>query len=334
MMNDNAQYHTYQGKDKLSPPIFIVGAPRSGTTLLAVLLDRHSNIAIGPETQFFTEFIPRNWAKKTPASYEQLVDSALSFKRIADFSFDRDQLLKHFKEYELSLANLLRAIIEVHAIRSLKRRPGEKTPQHLQHVPLILEQFPESRIVCVLRDGRDVVRSLMETPWAIPNNPRRLQLLCLRWNDAVEKTIHYQRTVPPNRFMTVKFEDILRQPRLELEKICGFLGEDFELTQLEPAQSSSVIPSWEKGWKNKASETLDPRRIEAWRGSADQKQLWIMNSMMGTLLERMGYRDANLEGCPPFMRTKLFIQKIPYLKRIRTVSAFSLKTLKRLKVAK
>lgn len=330
-MNADSKYHVSKGKTQLFPPVFIVGAPRSGTTLMAVLLDRHSNIAIGPETQFFTEFIPRNWAQSTPKTYEQLVDSALDFKRIADFSLDRNQLLHHFKKYELSFANLLRAIIEVHAIRNSKLRPGEKSPKHLQHVPRILDQFPESKVICVLRDGRDVVRSLLETSWAIPGNPRRLQLFCIRWNDAVEKTIHYERTLPPNRFMTVKFEDILRQPRPELEKICDFIGEEFESTQLEVAQTSSVIPDWEKKWKNRATEMLDPGRIEAWRGSSDQKQIWVMNSMMGTMLERVGYLDTKLEGCSPVMRTKLFIQKIPYLQKMRKISALSLKVLKRLK---
>jgi hypothetical protein len=261
------------------------------------------------------------------------VESALGFKRIADFNFDRDQLLHYFKEYELSFANLLRAIIELHAMRNSKLRPGEKTPQHLKHVPMILNQFPEAKIICVLRDGRDVVRSLMETPWAIPKNPRRLRLFCLRWNDAAEQTIYHQRTLASNRFMTVKFEDILRQPRSELERICDFIGEEFESTQLEPAQPSSVIPGWETKWKSKASEILDPGRIEAWRKSADQQQIWVMNSMMGTMLERMGYRDTTLEDCPPVMRTRLFIQKVPYLPKLRKISAASLKVLKRLKLA-
>jgi hypothetical protein len=301
---------------------------------MAVLLDRHSNIAIGPETQFFTEFIPQNWNGKTPETHEQLVDSALAFKRIADFNFDRHQLLDHFKKYELTLPNLLRTIIEVHAIRNAKRRTGEKSPHHLQHIPTILNSFSDAKIICVLRDGRDVVRSLLETPWAIPNNPRRLRLFCIRWTDAAEQTIYYQKLLSPDQFMTVKFEDILRQPRTELEKICGFLGETFEVTQLEPTQPSNVIPGWEKQWKSKASEMLDPGRIEAWRKSADQKQIWVMNSMMGSMLERMGYTDTKLEGCPASMRAKLFIQKVPYLPPMRKISAASLKVLRRLKLAK
>jgi hypothetical protein len=333
-MNNRSNYPVNGEKNQLASPVFIVGAPRSGTTLMAVLLDRHSKIAIGPETQFFTEFIPQNWTGKTPETHEQLVDSALAFKRIADFNFDREQLLNHFRNYELTLPNLLRSIIEVHAIRTSKWRPGEKSPHHLQHIPIILHHFPDAKVICVLRDGRDVVRSLLDTPWAIPNNPRRLRLFCIRWNDAAEQTLYYQKTLSPDRFMTVKFEDILRQPRSKLEQICAFLGEEFELTQLEPAQPSNVIPGWEKQWKSKASEMLDPGRIEAWRKSADQKQIWVMNSMMGNMLERMGYVDTKLEGCPPLTRAKLFIQKVPYLPRMRRISAASLKALKRLKVAK
>ncbi len=321
-------------KEKLSPPVFIVGAPRSGTTLLAVLLDRHSNISIGPETQFFTEFVPRYWTDRVPATHEELLDSGFEFKRIADFELDREELLKYFSNYELSFANLLRAIIEVYALQHSKLRPGEKSPLHLNYVPTILEQFPGAKIICILRDGRDVVRSLLKVPWAIPGNPRRLGLFCIRWNDAVEEMLHYQQTLPPDVFMTVKFEDILRQPKLELEKICDFIGEEFEPGQLETVQPSSAVPDWEKDWKNKASETIDAGRIEAWRRSPDRKQLWIMNSMMGPLLKQVGYRDTGLDGCPPAMRVQLFIQKIPYLKALRKISSYALKILRRMKLAK
>jgi hypothetical protein len=333
-MNHRSKYITGTEKKEMFPPFFIVGAPRSGTTLLAVLLDRHSNISIGPETQFYTEFIPRNWANQKPESYEQLVDSALASKRIVDFGLDRDQLLRHFMIYELSPANLLLSIMEVHAIRNSKLHPGEKSPMHINYVPAILDQFPGAKVICVLRDGRDVVRSLLKVPWAMPRNPRRLHLFCLRWNDAVEKTIHYERTLPSDRFMNVRFEDIIRQPRPALEKICDFIGEEFEPTQLETAQSSNIIPHWEQKWKNKAEETLDIRRIEAWRKSSDQKQIWIMNSMMGTMLERMGYSDTKLDGCPPMTRVKLFVQKIPYLKKVRKISSSSLKILKLFKLAR
>ncbi len=321
-------------KEQMLPPVFIVGAPRSGTTLLAVLLDRHSNIAIGPETQFFTMFIPQIWANKRPETYEQLVDSALEFERIADFGLERDQLLQQFRNYELSFGNLLRAIIETHAIRQAKRHPGEKTPLHLEHVPMILNQFPNSKVICVIRDGRDVVRSLLDVPWATPGNPRRFRRFCMRWNDRVEAMINYEKTLPLDRYMTVKFEDILKGPKAELEKICAFIGEEFEPTQLEPAQTSSVIPDWEKKWKNKASEMLDPGRVEAWRRSADRDQIWAMNSMMGDMLERMGYADTKLEECPPAVRAKLFVQKIPYSKRARKLASLSLKILKKLRLAR
>jgi hypothetical protein len=335
-MNNNSkfdtEYDTGMKKMEFLPPIFIVGVPRSGTTLLAVLLDRHSNIAIGPETVFYTKFLPKTWVKRTPETYEELVDSALAFKRIADFNFARDELLHHFKQYELSFANLLRAIIEVYAIRNSKLRPGEKTPVHLWYVPTLLDEFPESKVICILRDGRDVVRSLLEAPWARQGHPRRLRLFCIRWNDAVEKIIHYQKTLPPNRFMLVKFENVLRQPREELEKICAFIGEAFEPTQLEPTQSSSVIPAWEEQWKQKAAKMLDPGRIEAWRRSANQEQIWIMNSMMGDMLERIGYADTKLDGASPAIRAKLFLQRIPYLKRMQKISALTLKGLKKLKL--
>jgi hypothetical protein len=333
-MNQDFRFEMGKGKMKPSPPFFIVGAPRSGTTLLAALLDKHSNIAIGPETQFFTEFIPWNWAHKAPKTYEELVDSALEFKRIADFRLDRDRLLRHFKQYDLSFANLLRAIIEMHALDRSKLRPGEKIPLHLEHVPLILHQFPGSKVIYILRDGRDVVRSLLEVPWAAPHNPRRFRRFCMRWTDAMEAMFLYEKTLPADQFMIVKFEALLMQPKSELAKICGFLGEKFEPTQLEPVRASSAVPEWEKDWKGKAAHMPDAARVQAWRQSSDQQQIWIMNSMMGNMLERAGYSDTKLDGCPPLMRVRLLIEKIPYQKRVRKFSSLALKILKKMNLAK
>jgi len=333
-MNTDSKYTAGKETKQLLPPFFIVGAPRSGTTLLASLLDRHSNVAIGPESQFYTQFIPWNWTGRTPATYEELVDSALAFKRIADFGLDRDRLLPHFKQYELTFANLLRAIIELHAIDRSKLHPGEKSPLHLEHVPAILDHFPGSKVIYILRDGRDVVRSLLDVPWAAPHNPRRFRRFCMRWNDAIEAMLRYEKMLPADRFMAVRFEDLTGQPKSELEKICSFIGEEFEPTQLEPVQGSSAVPEWEKEWKGKAAETPDIARVQAWRKSSDQQQIWIMNSMMGNMLERAGYSDTRLDGCPPFMRVKLFIQRIPYQKRVRKLSSLTLKFLKKLGLAK
>ena len=112
-------------------PVFIVGSPRSGTTLLATLVDRHSRIAIPPETHFFGHF--RRWVGRELGSLQHhtLVDEFLKNRRAGDMKLDRAAILSRFSRYPADLPHLLRAALEEYAARRAKPRAGEKTPGHI-----------------------------------------------------------------------------------------------------------------------------------------------------------------------------------------------------------
>ena len=107
-------------------PIFIVGNPRSGTTLTAVLLDRHSKIAVPPETNFFNLFLP-TIQNKDKLDYESMVRFTLQSDRIKDLNLDAENVLENFRHYPLSVYNLLRVILEEYTKKRGKVRPGKKT---------------------------------------------------------------------------------------------------------------------------------------------------------------------------------------------------------------
>jgi len=305
-------------------PIFIVGAPRSGTTMLAVLLDRHSKIAISPETQFFTEFAPQFLSQIHTLSNEELVEIAVTHNRIKDLQLNRDVVLGVFNNYPKSLTSLLRALIECHAIKNGKIIPGEKTPGHIQHVPDILTAFPNAKVICVIRDGRDVVRSLMNVVWAEPNNPRRFGLFCTQWNHFAKITKQYTQCFSKEQFLVLKYEEIVESPAKSLRIACDFIGVEYEQTQLHDTVSSDVVPAWEKEWKSKATRGVDPKRIYAWRQEADCGQVWAMNCMMGRTLKDWGYPDTELSECPIHKKILLYLLKVPYLPIMRPLSLFGL----------
>jgi len=297
--------------------------------MLAVLLDRHSRIAIPPETQFYTEFLPRMRAGgEVVTSREQKVQRALAFPRIADLRLDAGEVLARFTDYENSYANLLRAILETYGARAGKDLVGEKSPKHILHVAELLRDFPGARVICIVRDGRDVARSLLKVPWAEPGNRRRLGIFCMEWCDSVRLALGYRSQLPGDSFWLVKYENLLANPEQELAAICVFLGLEFEREQLLLTGNSGVVPSWEAGWKVNASQSLNAGRIEAWRQEAEPAQIWEMNSMMGTMLRRIGYRDTGLGGCPLTIRLKYLAKKIPYLRPLRPISLLGLKMLR------
>jgi hypothetical protein len=170
---------------------------------------------------------------------------------------------------------------------------GEKTPYHLWHVPLLLEWYPEARVIGIVRDGRDVVRSILKAPWTAQ---RRLRPHCLKWIRCAHAAEKFAAQYP-GRFKLLRFEDLLTHAEKELRAVDAFLGLDFEPSQLVADNKTDVIPSWESGWKAKAVEAPDVSRIGAWKKSVSEKDRRIMNLMMGKDLERLGYGDTDVAAC-------------------------------------
>ncbi|MCF8075846.1 MAG: sulfotransferase, partial [Desulfotignum sp.] len=255
-------------------PIFIVGAPRSGTTLLAVMLDRHPQIAIPPETQFFTEFLP--WARQQTdlETREKKIHAALAHPRLQDTGLEYDTVFSIFKVHDNTFKGLFRSLLEAYAKYKNAERPGEKSPKHLVHVPDILRYFPQAKIICLVRDGRDVVLSLLMVAWAEPGNPRRFGLFCSEWNASARMAQTYLKTLPASRFYLVKYEDILRRPEKTLHEICEFIGEPYLPEMLRPGNNAGAIPEWEMGWKENAANELDLKRVQAWQRCSDPRVIW------------------------------------------------------------
>jgi len=323
MEDKNKQYQTSNFN-----PVFIVGPQRAGTTMLAAMLDRHSRISIPPETLFFHSFIIYYEDNKSTDSREEMVRLALAYRRIADLQLREDEVLEHFSQYEKNLKNLFRSILETYTKKQGKIRAGEKTPAHLLYVPQLLKLYPEAKVVCIIRDGRDAVRSLLRTHWAQPNNPRRFGLLCCQWNDWVQLALNYSKKFSSQQYILVKYEDIVRDPENQLRQICDFVDENFEPMQLNPSLKSATIPERETEWKGKANAGIDRSRLQAWRREAPQQQLWEMNCRMKKALKNAGYNDIELKGCPLQQKILLHIKKVPYYKWVRPISILCLRLLR------
>ena len=307
-----------------------MGAPRSGTTLLAVMLDRHPRIAIPPETQFFTEFLPWARQQRDLETREKKIRAALAHPRLKDTGLEYDMVYPIFKIHDNTFDGLFSSLLQAYARNYNAARPGEKSPKHLIHVPDMLKQFPKAKVICLVRDGRDVVLSLMKVGWAEPGNPRRFGLFCSEWNAFARMARTYLKTLPASRFYLVKYEDMLLRPEKKLHEICDFIEEPYVPEMLKPGNTAGAIPEWEAGWKGNAASELDSTRVQAWRRCPDPLLIWRMNSMMKQQLKQMGYPETENRTCPLHLRLRFMIQNIPYLPVLRPVSLFGLKLARRL----
>ena len=211
-------------------PLFVVGLPRSGTKLLRGLLNEHPFISL---TTAETEFFPY-WAEHWP-SFGDLSD----FERFTDF-YNEMMRLPYFYYQDLEnnivdlrawyeqcsdfsaadvFENLIR--LDVDAPREGCIIWGDKSPAYVDHLPLLDHYFPQARFIHIIRDVRDYCLSIHKA-WG-KNMVRAAQ----RWVDSITKA-RADGSKLTGRYHEITYENLLEDPREQLEAICAFLGVDFD----------------------------------------------------------------------------------------------------------
>lgn len=285
------------------PRLFIVGCERSGTTMLAAMIDRHSRVAVPPETHLFIGLPQKLRELHARPDTEKRVEWILQSERLRDLNLTPGQVIDRLPAGDTSLAAISMAVLAAYARSVGKDFCCAKTPSHLYCTPMLLRWFPDARIVCVVRDGRDVVQSLNKTPWAKDDGNRKN---ATKWWIAARACDTFEARYP-DRFMRVHFEALVRDPEEQLRRVDAFMGLDFETGQLDTHKETHVVPTWETQWKGKANERPDPSRVGAWKRDLTPEAVWELNAWMSPYLAKFGYADTELDGCPAFKRTKLML---------------------------
>ena len=144
-----------------APFPFVVGMNRSGTTLLRMMLDAHSDLTIPPETHFVPDMIKA--AKADGATPESVLEAMKAHREWGDFEISDEEMLGRFSALpKLKAGPAVRSFYDIYAERQGKPRYGEKTPTYVQKMKLIQRALPEARFCHVIRDGRDVALSVLD----------------------------------------------------------------------------------------------------------------------------------------------------------------------------
>lgn len=102
---------------------------------------------------------------------------------------------------------------------------GDKSPDYVRHIDLLAEVFPSARFVHIVRDARDRCLSIRR------RNGASVTRAAQRWVDGVTRARRDGQRVP-ERYLEVRFEDLLADPERELRRCCDFLGLEFETEML------------------------------------------------------------------------------------------------------
>ena len=273
-------------------PVFIVGAPRSGTTLLQYMLRSHPRISLPTGESHF--FIPlyrdaENYGDLSQPENIRLVLETM-YRQSADFldtdlhglTFDIDKLTAEFHaEKRFSMQSIIAGLFEKNAALEGKARWGDKTPYYVLHIPKLLEWFPNGQIIHLIRDGRDVALSLFARrhDFGVYNT----YFAAKYWQQYVEAGHAYGAGLPDSTYLEIRYEDILRDQRAVMLEICDFLGEEF---------SESLLNFKKAGQAGKTPLVQQPvqsTNSEKWRKNLSKWQIRVFESAAGDTLSRFGY---------------------------------------------
>lgn len=229
----------------LKKPIIIGGCGGSGTTLLRKMLDAHPNIACGPEMSVFdrpelykigTWELYSYWHKRSfddldkgcvyPIRLTNQADNTTEsyfMHHRADYATD-EEIEALFDAEPENPIQFFRWFFSHYAEKQGKKRWAEKTPNNIFCFKQILTTMPDAQLIEVVRDGRDVVYSL-ENKRGISPVAASVRWLMATWAG-------YQ--LRQKDIWLVRYENLVKQPEIELKSICAFLGEDYD-----PAMISS-----------------------------------------------------------------------------------------------
>jgi hypothetical protein len=277
-------------------PLFIGASPRSGTTLLRVMLDNHPDVAIPHETDFMRQVW---WRRRQfgdlrdPANRQRLAEWIFTTRahrggRLRGDAFDRGEAIRRVAAAPPTVGSVVEACFRLYAERHGKSRWGDKRPSYSGSVGMLFAMFPDAQYLNVVRDPRAAVASQLPMGWDEPDVV--LPAATARWEAAIRRTDHFAAGLRPDQLLDVRYEDLVRDPHAALERVCAFAGlRAGDALETMLAKQRSTL----RGSHRRVAEPVTTGSIERWRERLEPQAVALVEHAAGApLLARLGYLPA------------------------------------------
>ena len=272
----------------MTVPVVVLGVSRSGTTLLKEMLDAHSELAIPTESYFIPQLHDRHGDR--PEVEPFLADLA-RLARVREWGVTPEDVRARLPN-EPSFAEAIQAVYASYADARGKSRFGDKTPAYMQQLDLLERVFPGAQYVHLIRDGRDAALSFVAMRrrprfnWA---RPRGIAGFACQWKLEVEGARRFGRRVGAERYVELRYEELVAEPEATLRRVCDFLGLDFEPAMLEYHRGVDA-GRLEDHPRLAQPPTPGVRRWQEQMSAADAE---LFEATAGGLLAELGYERAH-----------------------------------------
>jgi Sulfotransferase family len=297
-------------------PIFVVGSPRSGTTMLQLMLHAHPRIAIPPETRFLLAGYKRRgeWGDLREAPNRERLAAWITRGKgtnFRDLDLDPDAVAAEIVAGPPTLGSAIGIVFRAYARKFDKPRWGDKRPAYLLNIGKLLHMFPDAQIINIIRDGRDCVASLKEQPWHRGGINEAISTWC-RGSDAGRRAL---RTLPPDTYHQVYYESLVQDPVGQMTAICDFLGEEYHADMAGPSTMAAVAVPKRKVWHELTHGDVTTQRVGSFVERLGREDLALCQSVMRRRLLQHGYQLVDA-GRPTWAQVRSYLPQ-----RARTVAA-------------
>jgi glycosyltransferase involved in cell wall biosynthesis len=288
-------------------PIFVIGAERSGTTLLRLMLTAHPDICIPPESLFFVALESKYGA--APDLLPQIEDFLNdlynnNFHRFWEWNVDPKLLLNNWKNYhQLSYTQAVETVYQTYCQQFDPAASiwGDKNPFHIYQLGKIKRYFPGVKVILIVRDFRACYSSVKklvakeQERGEVWQGIKTIGGLTHQWNQVVKIIEKYHQKW--EQFYLVSYEDLVREPSAQLAKICKWVGVDFQESMLQFYQKNAelgLVPVNQMVWHPNTLEPIGSDRINAWQDELSVTELETIELMNWKNLEKLGYKCSSL----------------------------------------
>jgi sulfotransferase family protein len=269
-------------------PFFILGVPRSGTTLLAVMLNNHSKVYI-PPVSYLGRFLMLQ--DKMYSLFEET--GKIAFNEVWN-SMDRLKELHHLDEDsdKETVRDFFLSSFAEEAKKNNKLIWGDKAPPAIDSIDKINFLVPSSKIIHVIRDPRANSLSLKK------RQNMNLYIAADYWYDLNLKGIIQGRLLGEKQYLLVKYEELLKNPQEVTQQVCNFLGLEYEegiVKKLGTSKDTNLKGAYVK-------KNIDQSKIDTWKKILNVKNVRKIEEICRNLMKAVGYSDFMSIGSPKRLR--------------------------------
>lgn len=290
-------------------PVFVLGNPRSGTTLLRLLIASHPDFAIPPECGFAVWLRSQGWSWRAEYNNESgEIDRFLvalnDCRKYETWDLSDEKIVEQIQLRQPQNYSELVTCVYLAYVSEYKptaRFWGDKNNFHMVHVNDISGMFPQCRFVHIVRDVRDIACSYRElatletnSPYR-PNLPSSVESIASQWNENIGAVGSSFEKVPTRQRCSVRYEDLVNNPKATLTRLCEFLEVPFNEEMLE-FHRLNLEPDNTMDWKKLTRKPVSGNQVGRFRRLLSPDEIKYFQTHCHQHLEKYGYLDSSETG--------------------------------------